>query len=370
MDSIVFFRPITQYENLGDLVINQELLKLLPENCSIIIEAKGVPEWFVKALVADVKIESIITEKKRFYKRVLQSIFGKTKTYFLDVPGHVFYKDADKSAWFRYLKMRVFSLIGIRYVRLGVSLGPYGKSALTLEKKKSKVYAFTGVRETYSHQYLRSVNITKFTYFPDFGLCLPFVANTSLKTNSVGYSFRAGVVSADANSAENTKPIIDAMLNLKTHYELTPVVQVNLDDDYMSLIAESIKPQNEAVTFLEHDQTAIFDVYSKVKFVVSNRLHVLIFALSRGAIAVPYIDREKHTKVTGVFEDIGLGDAIFDIRHDKDIEQHLISTEALYHTLDVGGIFKTKKAEIESLLSQQVFVDHIDTLKMVDNSAC
>ncbi|MCC4833075.1 polysaccharide pyruvyl transferase family protein [Shewanella sp. 10N.7] len=355
MDSTVFFRPITQYENLGDLVINQELLKALPVNSSVVIEAKGVPTWFVEALIKDIKIEQVLTEKKPFYKRVIKSIFSRKQTYFLDVPGHVFYEIADRSGWFRFIKMRLFSLLGIRYVRLGVSLGPYGDSALALEVQKSRAYFYTGVREKYSHQYLKSVGINKFEYFPDFGLCLDYSSGDKTEKCGVGFSFRSGVVSSNANNAENTLAICDALNTIKQSYQLTPIVQVNLDDDYMSLLANEIELDTASITFFDHDADKIFSAYENVKFVISNRLHVLIFALSRGAMVIPYIDRSRHTKVTGVFEDIGLGDVIYDIANPTDINEHLQLVESIFSGLCVESIFKDKKQKITKILSESVF---------------
>lgn len=355
MDSTVFFRPITQYENLGDLVINQELLKVIPIDSNIVIEAKGIPNWFIDALVKDIKIEAIFTDKKSFYKRVICSLFSKGRTYFLDVPGHVFYEQADRSGWSKYLKMRIFGQIGIRYIRLGVSLGPYGESALALEVKKSKAYFFSGVREQYTRQYLKSVGIHKFEYFPDFGFCLDYKQKSEVKPNVVGYSFRAGIISSNAKGAKNTEAICHSLMVLAQDYELQPIVQVNLDNEYMSVLSKRLGVGNDAITFFDHDDEVIFKAYENVKFVISNRLHVLIFALSRGAMAVPYIDRVKHTKITGVFEDIGLSDVIFDIASSGNINEHIEKVSKIYSTFDVGSEFDTKKELIKKIISESVF---------------
>ena len=57
-----------------------------------------------------------------------------------------------------------------------------------------------------------------------------------------------------------------------------------------------------------HDESieSARDIYGQYDIVYSNRLHVLLLAMSAGAYAVPVLSAGQSQKIRGVFEDLGL----------------------------------------------------------------
>ena len=50
MKNVIFYSAKTQYQNLGDMIINREMLLQLRPYGKLIVDDKGVPEWFCKDL--------------------------------------------------------------------------------------------------------------------------------------------------------------------------------------------------------------------------------------------------------------------------------------------------------------------------------
>lgn len=355
MNKIIFFRPQTQYENMGDLVINQQLLKKILETgvkVEINLISENVPDWFISKLTKDIKIDSFLSNKFQYYKKLASSILSKKTVFIFEPPGHHFHNDDIKKVKRWYLKQRIIHLLGAEYVRIGVSIGPYSEDVLPIELKKSKLYKFTGVRELYSMEYLKSIDIVNFAYCPDLGACLPFLKkNQNNQENICLYEFRTSPLSTSMTDIDGNSNIIDVLLKLKEKYILKPVLQVELDRDYITYLEKNIDSRNDPVSFIHDGQESIYAEYAKAKLVVSNRLHVLLFALSQGTMVIPVINRKLHFKVAGVFEDMGLGDVIFDTNSDSNIINHIGDVENFFYQYDVEKKFKENSDTVKKVIS-------------------
>ena len=54
------------------------------------------------------------------------------------------------------------------------------------------------------------------------------------------------------------------------------------------------------------------EYYGKAKYILSNRLHVLLLGYKYGAPTICVSDIEKHRKIRGIFTDNGLQDVLLD----------------------------------------------------------
>lgn len=333
---IVFYSLRTQYENLGDLIINKTLLDELRNYGKLIVDDQGVPEWFCQNL-------EITSEERagkyglKFNALVLLSgmktLFQpSTKIYLVTPPGHIYNSTA--ITWKHALKTSAFAFMldvfGVRVCRFGASVGPFSSLGQIVEKVQSQFMHFYSVRDTISANYARSIGIQKVEIFPDLAWLMEQKSNREAITsgnNYVVFSFRESSHSLDDsdNYRNCLYRTLDAVVELVCNkWEKNLVISYQVDRDRK--ICEDIKTRYQNccnASFIEDkvDSLSLYTLYGRASMVFSNRLHVLMFAMASGSCPIAVIDTAKHNKVTGIFSDAGLNQLILDIEKDSaDVE--------------------------------------------------
>ena len=74
--------------------------------------------------------------------------------------------------------------------------------------------------------------------------------------------------------------------------------------------------------------TSIFEAYASSDFIISNRLHSLIFAWAHGAIPIALVDERIDRKICDLFNYLGLNNLIFYVSPNHDLKNmFLFATE-------------------------------------------
>ena len=122
------------------------------------------------------------------------------------------------------------------------------------------------------------------------------------------------------NSDKYKKQLVETIKNVV--YGIAPIIEGNIvfsyqcDEDYefMKEIYEQIegvKKLRLCSELITLDNAA--DYYGKAKYILSNRLHVLLLGYKYGAPTICISDIEKHRKIRGIFTDSGLQNVLLDI---------------------------------------------------------
>lgn len=327
--NLIFYSARTQYENLGDLVINRILLKELRKYGDLIIEDQEVPEWFCKELEISAQERASNYKFKFSILMVYLGLKGllnrEINTYFVTTPGHFYdshHKTTMGAAFKKISYLLILYLLRVRICRFGASIGPFSYLGKVVERWQSKLMYFYSTRDSLSEKYAHDIGIQKVEQFPDLAWFIErheSIGN-SLKFDAdyVVFSFRdASSNINDSNKCkDNFYSILDAVVDLvckKWNKKMVISYQVDFDYDFCKELQKKYAALPE-VTLLEDkvDNESMYGLYSQALFVFSNRLHVLMFAMASGTIAIPILNTFKHSKISGIFLDAGLGELIID----------------------------------------------------------
>ena len=325
----VFFSAKTQYENLGDGVISCQLLKRMRVHGCVLVDNRTSPEWYDAVLGLHHQESARLIGggfKRKLLKSAIQSLFLSSSVYLVLKPGHIFGGRSLIKEIIYTTSLFCLWLMRIRIVRYGASIGPFDKNNEPFEKIKALCFWDYTARDGRSLNYCKSLGISRARYYPDMAFGLDYYNDDCNRKYSLALSFRTGTTS-EHERAYVEKLECHLTSSKWVEIKLTSVLfvsQVLRDDLYMQNLRDKLAPSANFLAYTQgitsHDE--IFRRYESVEIALSNRLHVLLFSASRGAIPVPIIDREKHLKITGLFETVGLEDLIFDILDETSLDEH------------------------------------------------
>ena len=358
----LFYSARTQYENLGDLVINRELLTMLRPFGRFCIDVRGVPAWYRAAIgVAPVEAE---TSSWSFSLRLLGAALRRRiggdagQVYLILNPGGfqgglTLFGAARLTAI--VAAFAVLRVIGVRICRFGASIGPFAPLRARLEACKTWFMYAPTARDSLSLAYATSIGMRGVRYFPDLAFAMhPVIANTTdreLPARYVVFSFR------EIRAAHRRTALLswlDALCVRLREAELAVVLvsQVAFDTGFNEALAERYRDQVQA----RHlggtlSEAEILGIYRGAACVVSNRLHVLLFAL---VLRVPAFAPDANEKIRGILADSHLDQLLVDtaqlhpalgrIPPDADFRQEFVTT--------VRKLIDTKQEEIASNLER------------------
>lgn len=339
--NLIFCQAQVPYDNLGDLVITKVLLMNLRNYGSVIVNEKGVPDWYCEQL------ELTSDEKASSYKlpfpilvlwfRWQTLLDSNANTYLLMRPGHVFGSGFRNSLKMFMSAMYCFvmKILGVRICRFGTSIGPFSKIMQIGERWKSKAMYFYSARDTVSANYAKKIGINKVELFPDMAWLIkkqdvndnlawlmqtPNANKEPIRVEGeyVVFSFRDTF--REFNNPEyknNLCATLDSIVQLVcVGWSKTLVISHQVGWDYEFCKWLSDRYQNSCkIVFIERyiDSKYMHDLYSDALMVFSNRLHVLLLAMLCGSLPMAVVEKSSEHKITGIFSDAGLTRLIVDI---------------------------------------------------------
>lgn len=334
-DSPLFWYNLrTQYENLGDLVINRECIHFLREHGDVVVNTAGVPAAFVQGLCLD--DTEICNDNSAFQKGLLKAGQG---SFLVLVPGAVpsslKLKDLPRQLLL-VLHFKLLALRGVKIVRAGISIDESTRLRQFIEKMKSESMSFFGPRDSASLARARKFGIKNAKPFQDFAFLLPIHKRIPHPDDAIVISFRAH----DDQEAEELLNALDSaveQIDPNRRRRIVLVNQVDHDRNFSVFLGDHFAT-HRAVSFVDHaDGTdKVFTAYDRAVCVLSNRLHVLLFALSRSASIWALVHPRRNAKIIGLFNDVGLSDRIIDLSRGRESIEKI----NLYDDVDMNAFTK------------------------------
>lgn len=352
LENVFFYSAKTQHENLGDAVINRELLNLLSLYGKVVVYEGGMPKSFLITIGA-LSYTTIKNKFKFIIALFFASIAQNKRVYFVLNPGGF----SGGCNFFSFMKglllisiYALLNVIGVRIIRLGASIGPFTPRRLFLEKIKNRLMYKNTARDPVSLAYAQENGIFDVDYFPDFAFKLPFpeILKNKLSaknTKYFGFSFRFENINYDTKLKK--KLISIAKSAPDKHFFFTS--QVDFDVEYNKSLVDFFIENGFSAEYIEcNEELSLMKFYQQADEIFSNRLHVLLFSLRHGTLSIPIVSEEKNKKIIGIYQDIGLDRLVLLLENDA---PQLSSDN---ETLDIDNIFKTKSTQIR-LLADKLF---------------
>ncbi len=333
-DNFIFCNARTQYENLGDLIINKTLLSKLRNYGKLIVDTRGVPDWFCEEL--EISVDEQYNTGVGFYPLVL--LFGlrvlvnsNSQVYLIGTPGGHNGSGLTEN-WIGQIKSLVwffvFRIIGVRICWFGASIESFSRMREMFEKWKSNFMHFYSVRDSISKDYGTKIGIKRLASFPDLAWLMetPPASDEPVKVDGdyVIFSFRKPPQSV-ADTVEYKNDLytaLDTIVKLvcgEWSKKLVISYQVTRDYEFCKEIRDRYKDYCDVI-FIERqiDSQCVYNLYSRAFMVFSDRLHVLLFTMVCGSLPVAVIDLAIYSKITGIFLDAKLMQLVIDRRKSLD----------------------------------------------------
>lgn len=301
----VFFSLDTQFENLGDEVINALLLREIASRQPLRILTGKAPGWYRANIATGIGATGdvrFISDRKRYLRDFL---LGS-----LLPPGHIMLLSCGDVTTIKPNPKRSRMMSALTRLPF-LHIAQIGASRLKLaEADKTWLARAAGhagritVRDDYSRRTLEDAGI-RTRLLPDLAFLLEY-RRPDHPTKAL-FMFRETDADADDFAARLSEMATRARL-----LGLDPVFgwQVARDEGFNRALAERCGAGILALPGNgEGRMEATLQTYEDVAVIVSNRLHGLLLAASRGALPMPML-RDSERKVRGVFEHAGLAGLI------------------------------------------------------------
>lgn len=306
----VFFSLRAQYENLGDEVINMLLLRELLKRQKVVAFTSGVPSWYLDNLLHGLERNSkellLVEQYPKFLSMMIRSGCRGEASWFFTSCGDV--TPAREQAVRDGLLTSLQLLPSLRMAMVGVSLARVTTSRARMYRSAQARGGAVTVRDSQS-QTLLSQRGAHVSLVPDLAFLLP-LSDLPSKTKLI-ISMRE----VHSDCGEKVLKKLHSIYHVARRQGLAPYVtwQVARDEDYCRTIsqklgAELVAPAATATGRLG----AQLDLYDHSAVVVSNRLHVLLLAASRGARPIALLHRDE-VKVRSIFTDSAMAEQIINL---------------------------------------------------------
>ncbi|MCC6510797.1 MAG: polysaccharide pyruvyl transferase family protein [Pirellulaceae bacterium] len=318
----VYFSLQTQFENLGDCIINELVLRELAKHAHVKIVQRRAPSWLLDRLNRVDGVE-IFSSKARWFSDLFRRMVTRGPIVFAFKPGHYVCPSKVRGVAYNTAMVAFCGLCraqGGSVIRSGVSLDRYGPLQSRLQSMLGRLHTSYGVRDQASLEYARQLGAVSAHYSPDMAFLLADARDTSgldgarmitaeVSRPKLSLSFRAqGPMKDSAYLAQ----LVEATTRCASLNQLQPTVvaQVTYDQALAYELASSLNCDVVRFEQTEASVRGIFTNYSESRLVVSNRLHSLLFGWVAGAIPIPLIENHPHGKIVELFKHLGLSELI------------------------------------------------------------
>lgn len=303
-----YFRVNTQFQNLGDALINRELIKLISSKKLSYVCIDGVPKNFLKNL--DIKNNKCKLYKStvRFFLSLIFSRLAGNRVNLFTNPGGYSGRLSKKSFLFALIMIVIYAslkLIGIKIHRIGVSYTNLMISQKFILRIQSKLLSTNYVRDSISREEaeLNKINISGVV--PDLAFCL------NVQDSSPEQNFDYVISLRESSRNNDLIEWLDAFFK-KYEGKILLCFQVEFDESFQHQLASKFAEFNPTIKNLTYSIAENVEIFRTCKYVLSNRLHVLLLAMSAGCTPIALVNPVQNKKITGIFIDNGLDEYIFD----------------------------------------------------------
>lgn len=294
-----YFLCLTQYENVGDLLINKMLVEEVAKYGDVYLDCPHAPENFRQYLftnenVIDINQKYQVSFKKSNIIRFLLFLKHHDIQMFLQSPGPI-KKGKGFGHFYFSLAHRLVKFIGIPYCYIGKCC-----SAVAAKKERISLnnVAAAYVRSYSGVEYIKQLGYNHVDYIPDLAFLLKDRVTVSAKKKTAVLTFRE-IKNEKEKFLEWLNNVVSYLL--QNGYQVEFFYQVKRDERFMKELYSQF--DSNSVKFIEniiwYDS---FGYYADKEIVISNRLHSLLVGAVYDVIPLAYNDGDVLTsKIYDVF---------------------------------------------------------------------
>lgn len=297
-----YFICATQTNNLGDLMINKMLIDELCKYGNVYVDAHGIPDNFKSPLFScsnAVDVSSFKFSVKRLsVKNLFRFMLFLKRNNIRQItrsPGPLSEPSLKVRIGF-YLINRLVRAYKVKVVYLGNCCSQSYANRVKLKNTyMNEIY----VRSQCSVEYARKYFSCPIHYIPDMAF---------LMTKRELYKKRKIVIVDYRLVSDNTEKVFADLKSILhkfrlSGYEIELYYQVESDKEETFRLYEKLKSEKVTIRKSLLWFNDIEKYYSDKSFVISNRLHSLLFGAAYGAIPIARISDDSHTvKIEHVFK--------------------------------------------------------------------
>lgn len=309
---ISFFSINTQFENVGDALINRELVALASDMGRVKVDLSRCPDGFIKTMNID---PSLLANSPwaLFGSIIKQRLTGNDAYWFLS-PGGYFGELTVSEVLKRTPNTAVLvfmHMIGVKVCHVGVSYERIGKRHAAFLRFRSPFITSHIVRDEDSKEYAKDVGLRVDGVLPDLALNLfkePIKERET--TNVYALCFRSDQY---PDQARDVLGFIDNLVSVSpASVKFKIIVQVKRDLNFAKEISEflnAISVHHEIVVSYESIIESQHS-YSSCDIVIGNRLHGLLIGGSVCGCILGCVSYDYNKKVEGLLKSIGLNNIV------------------------------------------------------------
>jgi polysaccharide pyruvyl transferase WcaK-like protein len=374
---VAYFSLQTQFENLGDCIINELVIRELAKYAQVRIIQNRAPTWLLDRLAAVDGVETY-KSKPRWFADLFRRLALRRPVVFAFKPGHYLSSSRARSVVYSAALVAFCSvcrLQGGKVIRTGVSLDRFSGLQSRLQSMLGRLHSSYGVRDRASLEYARQLGVTTACYSPDIAFLLdaPNLAPSKVLSSShsstapetedsvnvdswprrkLSLSFRKqGLLKDSAHVAA----LAQALKGSTTTHNLEAVVveQVTFDRDLATDLCSRLNCPLVRFEQSELSVSSVFQNYAESRAVVSNRLHSLLFGWSEGAIPIPVVDNTPHSKIVELFKVLGLEELVLlssDIERLPGHVESVLANEAARRA-HLWQVFREQRTTLQAVMA-------------------
>jgi hypothetical protein len=288
----------TQYENLGDYLIAQATIDLLSKLADVVIDIRGVPRKFIDLFTFPKNVKLV---RKNFFITVLYNRnidwfyivkpggYGETKTFQNKI------RLITKMTYFFITK----KLFGIEVFRMPHS---FTGNLNLIDKYYQNVFELNLCRDWTTYNLYKENAVKNLYMISDLAM---FYYNKKSKFLFLEDKKQLDIVISLRYDRLNREPELASKLaNILVNSDETIVYlsQVTFDRklNQTEAINYNLRYVDYKIDIMSFEN--ILKQYKSAKYVISNRLHVLILAMINGTVPIPLLDIRLDKKLIGSFE--------------------------------------------------------------------
>ena len=326
---LFFYSANKQIGNLGDVVINRELLRLARGHGMVRALAEGVSPAFLDAVELSCQerlskarfLRELSFQVGACFLRKSRGNVGARGARVLLTPGG----SNDKLRFVFSRDLREFArLFLLRAARIPV--GHFGMSLPHSATRCRAAYEtvlrphgfkqIIGARDKRTLGILRCWGIDNCTLMPDLAFMMEPAGEMERRT--IDEPFIVISLRRDWPSYRDREEyVLDSVIDWGIGKGIRQFhLSSQVDSDRERMEKEDRRLTGRIDIVRTHDtlpEKDLFNLYRNAELVVSNRLHVLIFAWIHGGVPLAMTSSHTNPKVTSIFSDEGLSELIFDM---------------------------------------------------------
>jgi hypothetical protein len=372
-NGLILFSLATQFENLGDCVINEILIKKLSERSKVVVLTGGAPKWLLTRL-AGIDSITLCSQWFAFAISPLQHRRSSGRRVLFFKPGHFAARSGPRAlarlaalyVLCTFLRWRKWSL-----ARIGVSVEECSWLESWIQARLGRLYSFYGVRDLQSCQQAAKWGIRSAAYAPDLAFLLESPSAYARHQRAhLALAFRERKWMTE-NLASRLARAISGM----RAQGLQPIIvnQVSRDGPLAKAIQAELKCELVSFSQTPESVACVFTAYESSVMVISNRLHSLLFGWSRGAIPLALVCLQEDRKIIDLFKHLGLETLLWPADKQTGLAERISALCAQADTLRhrLCSIFREQQALLIYVFEQELWltknnVNCIKLAKVVD----